>query len=313
MTFSRKIILIAAVALAISLGTACSFFDATPEVNHKTAKPTATGEATNSAQPSEDGAAKNTAATQTNPSKQTMPDDQRWCQAWALDNLKPHVYAEFIKLDPARMDDLDRTVWRSRLPEVSLQKQTINPQLCWMYSADPLSKANADRRNYQYEKECHRKLLQHADSEWNKLASAAVREKDTAAYEIPNQYVRVLKWLEIPGQELLEMDEPPYELLQRIREKEYALNANIPTKTSTSGLAKEHGTEFNAKWWGLWNATLAGRGYGINECQHYYPQLYYGYWVPFAVPSDEWPDQLSEEEVTEIERLREGPLYLPRP
>ena len=28
MTFSRKIILIAAVALAISLGTACSFFDA---------------------------------------------------------------------------------------------------------------------------------------------------------------------------------------------------------------------------------------------------------------------------------------------
>ena len=42
-----------------------------------------------------------------------MPDDQRWCQAWALDNLKPHVYAEFAKLDPAKMDDLDRTVWRS--------------------------------------------------------------------------------------------------------------------------------------------------------------------------------------------------------
>ena len=56
MTFSRKIILIAAVALAISLGTACSFFDATPEVNHKTAKPTATGEATNSALPPENGA-----------------------------------------------------------------------------------------------------------------------------------------------------------------------------------------------------------------------------------------------------------------
>ena len=49
-----------------------------------------------------------------------MPDDQRWCQAWALDNLKPHVYAEFVKLDPERMDDLDRSVWHSRLPEVSL-------------------------------------------------------------------------------------------------------------------------------------------------------------------------------------------------
>ena len=64
MTFSRKIILMAAVTLAISLGTACSFFDAAPEVNHQTAEPTATSQATNSALPSEDGAAKNAAATQ---------------------------------------------------------------------------------------------------------------------------------------------------------------------------------------------------------------------------------------------------------
>ena len=35
MNFPRKIILLAAVALAISLGTACSFFDAAPEVNHQ--------------------------------------------------------------------------------------------------------------------------------------------------------------------------------------------------------------------------------------------------------------------------------------
>ena len=37
MNFSRKIILLAAVTLAISLGTACSFFDAAPEVNPQTA------------------------------------------------------------------------------------------------------------------------------------------------------------------------------------------------------------------------------------------------------------------------------------
>ncbi len=138
MTFSRKIILLAAVTLAISLGTACSFFDAAPEVNHQKAEPTATSEANNSALPPENGAANNAAATHPHPRKQTMPDDQRWCQAWALDNLKPHVYAEFAKLDPAKMDDLDRTVWRSRLPEVSLRKQTITSQLCWMYWAEPL-------------------------------------------------------------------------------------------------------------------------------------------------------------------------------
>ena len=101
MTFSRKIILIAAVALVVSLGTACSFFDTTPEVNHQTAEPTATSEATNSTLPPENGAANNAAATQTNPRKQTLQNDQRWCQAWALGNLKPHIYAEFAKLDPA--------------------------------------------------------------------------------------------------------------------------------------------------------------------------------------------------------------------
>ena len=98
MTFSRKIILIAAVALAISLGTVCSSFDATPEVNHQTAEPTATSEATNSTLPPENGAANNAAARQTNPRKQTLQEDQRCCHAWALDNLKPHIYAEFVLL-----------------------------------------------------------------------------------------------------------------------------------------------------------------------------------------------------------------------
>ena len=73
MNFPRKIILLATVALAISLGTACSFFDATPAVNHQKAEPTATNEATNSAPPPGNGAANNAAATQPHPSKQTMP------------------------------------------------------------------------------------------------------------------------------------------------------------------------------------------------------------------------------------------------
>ena len=101
-TFSRKIILLAAVALAISLGTACSSFDATPAVNHQTAEPTATSKATNSTLPPENGAANNAVATQPHPENQTLQDNQRWYLAWALDNLKPHVYAEFAKLDPAK-------------------------------------------------------------------------------------------------------------------------------------------------------------------------------------------------------------------
>ena len=46
---------------------------------------------------------------------------------------------------------------------------------------------------------------------------------------------------------------------------------------------------------GIVRATIAGRDfeYGIKPCAFYYPQLFYGYWVPFAlphtVPSNEWP------------------------
>ena len=291
MNFSRKIILIAAVALAISLGAACSFFDAPPEVNPQTAGPTATIEATNSALPTKDVAANNAVATQPRPRKQTLQDDQRWCQAWALDNLKPHVYAEFAKLDPAKMDDLDRTVWRSRLPEVSLRKQTITSQLCWMYWAEPLSKANADQRNQKHEAECLRNLLQHVDSEWDKLASTAVRYDETPAYKTPNQYVQVLKWLDTPGQELLEMDAPPYELFKRMYNEGYTQNPNMPTTDQTARLADMYS----------------------EACQFYYPQLFYGYWIPSTTWPNESPSQLSKVEVAKIKRTQEGPLYLPRP
>ena len=321
MTFSRKIILLAAVALAISLGTACSFFDAAPAVNHQTAEPTTTSEATNSAPPPGNGAANNAAATQPHPSKQTMPDDQRWCQAWALDNLEPHVYAEFVKLDPERMDDLDRSVWRKRLNqsgglptydhESSMAKRTSWANRvgnCWMYWSQPLSKANADRRNHLYKAECHQRLMQHADSQWDKLASHAVRHSDTAAYETPNQYVRVLRWMEIPGQQLLKMDEPPFKLLRHLSDKPWAYSTNI-------GDGETEHPDFDIQWTGIVGATIASRDfeYGMKPCAFYYPQLFYGYWVPFAVPSDEWPDQLSKEEVAEIERLRDGLLYLPKP
>ena len=332
MTFPRKIILLSAVALAISLGTACSFFDEKPAANHQTAEPTATSQATNSALPSEDGAAKNAAATQSHLGKQTMPDDQRWCHAQALDNLQPHVYAEFVKLDSAKMDDLDRTVWRTRLEKnknyshlsggiPTYHQDSISPKTiswanrvgnCWMYWSEPLSKANADRRNQQYAAACHQRLLQHADSRWGELASHAVRHSDTAAYETPNQYVRVLRWMEIPSQKLLEMDEPPFELLRNLSDKPWAYSTSIDD-------GKPEDPDFDIQWKGIVRATIAGRDfeYGIKPCAFYYPQLFYGYWVPFAlphtVPSNEWPDQLSKEEVAEIERLRDGPLYLPRP
>ena len=116
----------------------------------------------------------------------------------------------------------------------------------------------------------------------------------------------------MPSQKLLEMDEPPFELLRNLSDKPWAYSTSIDD-------GKPEDPDFDIQWKGIVRATIAGRDfeYGIKPCAFYYPQLFYGYWVPFAlphtVPSNEWPDQLSKEEVAEIERLRDGPLYLPRP
>ena len=154
--------------------------------------------------------------------------------------------------------------------------------------------------------------MQHADSRWDQLASHAVRHSDTAGYKTPNQYVRVLRWMEIPGQQLPKMNEPAFKLLRNLSDKPWAYSTSIDD-------GKPEDPDFDIQWKGIVSATIAGTdfGYGIKPCALYYPQLFYGCWVPFAlpfeVPSNDWPDQLSKEEVTEIERLREGPLYLPRP
>ena len=211
------------------------------------------------------------------------------------------------------MDDLERNVWRPRLngpmhlptyddqyPESRPAKWENAADTCWMYWSEPLNEANADKRNYHYEAECIREVANRADSRW-----------DVVPHEIPNQHVRVLRWLHMPGQELLSMDEPPYELLRRVSDKEYAYNSNSPSKEQVSRLAEQLGKEFNTDWWGLVGATLGHRNSPIRACHVYYPQLYYGYWVPFTERSTEPPDQLSNDEIAEVERIMTGPLYLP--
>ena len=328
MNLPSKIISAAVIALAIGMSTACSSPDATPVSNEPTNPPTVTSTAsqTPTDEPKRQMTGAPTLANLSGASSAdgNLPEDQRWCMAWALDNLDPHVYAEFIWLDPTTMDDLDQTVWGSRLKgnsqhgyyqtlptydhDYGAPKPTSWANLvgtCWMYWSEPLTKANADKRNLQYEAECLRRTASRADSEWDKLAQAAVQYDDSAAYETPNQYVRVLRWLNTSGSELLAMNDPPYELLKRLSDEPYAYDPNVPTKNGIAGS--------NAEWWNLLSATLAHRSNPTSACLIYYPQLYYGYWVPFTERSDEPPEQLSGEEITEVERLREGPLYLPRP
>ena len=259
--------------------------------------------------------------------KETPSEDQRWCLAWALDNLKPHIYAEFAKLDPRTMDDLDRTVWRPRLkgnsphgyyqtlPTYSHGYHVPKPTswanmvgTCWMYWSEPLSETNADKRSFQYEAECLRRVARDVDATWERRTSAAA-SYETPVYEIPDQYVRILRWLDTPGHELLDMDEPPYEVLKRLSDKPWAYATNVRD-------GNKEDPDFDIQWVGILRITLShhsNNGGRVDACRFYYPQLFYGYWVPFAEQLDEPPAKLPEEELAEIKRITAGPLYLPKP
>ena len=78
-----------------------------------------------------------------------------------------------------------------------------------MYSKEPLSDANAHKRDRQYETACFSALTQAVDVRWEYLVEPAVRYHKTAAYDIPNQYVRIQRRIHLTGEELLEMDAPP--------------------------------------------------------------------------------------------------------
>ena len=326
MNLPSKIISTAVIALTIGLSSACWSSDATPAPNEPTNPPAAT--ATAFPPPTDEPKRQmSTAPVSANrsvasSSDSNLPDDQRWCLAWALDSLQPHVYAECKQLDPTTMDDLDRVIWRSKMEQAKLRgareygypsstlpiytHDTNATQstrwedrvgTCWMYWSEPLNKNNGEKRNFQYEAECLRSLSEQANTRWGDLAEAAFGNNDTTAYEKPNQQVRVLKWLDTPGRKLLKMDEPPYETFARLHDKPWAYDST----TSQSS------TDFDIQWAGIiWAASST-------HCHLYYPQLFYGYWVPLNQRTAEPPDQLSAEELAEVKRLREGPLYLPRP
>ena len=330
MNLPSKIISTVVIALAIGMSIACSSSDETPLSNEPTNTSAATAAAppTPTVQPSRHLAVKPTHARRswTYSSNSNLPEDQRWCLAWALDNLRPHVYAEFRQLDPATMDDLDRTVWRERLrrPNYGQQYRGSIPTFdhdynvsdttswttlvgtCWMYWSEPLNKANADKRNLQFEAECLTKIAEEVDDTWERRTSRAANY-GVPVNEVPDQYLRVLKWLHTPGEELMKMDEPPYETLRRLSDQAWAYETNHYS-------SHKDDPDFDLDWLGIIQAAgLYHRGSHQTEaCRFYYPRLFYGYWVPFLNPRSEPPEQLSAEELAEIERLREGPLYLPR-
>ena len=137
------------------------------------------------------------------------------------------IAEEFAKLDPDNMDNLDRILWRSKLhPYDHLgfynhaaargdEIPSLHPGIyCRDYWAEPLGPENADLRNHGVETQCRRRLEERITSRYSQLADEVDYDEDNhLVYKTPNQYVRVLQWLDMSGDELLESDRPPYIVL----------------------------------------------------------------------------------------------------
>ena len=159
------------------------------------------------------------------------------------------VHREFAKLDPNSMDDLDRILWRSKLhpndhlgyyknPDDSQDIPPLMPRnpgiYCRDYWAEPLNRSNANLRNHGFETQCRTQLEKHITKTYSQLGKhinktysqlgdqAGREEENELVYRIPNQYVRILQWLDLNGDDLMDSANPPYRILEEQSRHHYA-------------------------------------------------------------------------------------------
>ena len=259
-----------------------------------------------------------------------IPDDEhrRRCRFWALNNLQPVVYSEFASLNPDTMDDLDRILWRSNIHGNSHLGYydddpagdgplllPRNPGIyCRDYWAEPLNKSNADLRNEGFEAECRFRLEDRIANRYQRLTDWVYNDDDNELiYETPNQYVRILQWLDLTGDELRTADVPPYQILQIQSRHPYAhWHDWVPTEDDLIDYVREYEETLDLEWLGIVRAAGLSEGStDIQACHYYYPQLFYGYWVPFDPDRMPDTDQYEELELPSYEGAT-TPVYLPK-
>ena len=218
------------------------------------------------------------------------------CKHWALRNMQPIEYSRFEQLDPYNMTDLERVLWgsvivdRGQVTEVGSYYEGTDAygvprfkdrhvEWCQDYWSEPLNADNADKRN-------HPALIPLCLSEFSQDARGIVASAEGACgrYEsegmspvIVNQYARILNWMEIDGEMLLKMDPKPRDIVRMVwnggdsgpsRYRDRNKIGNWPLVSSMSE---------DVEWWGIEEAWRAGFW---KNCKSYYPQLFFGRWVP---------------------------------
>ena len=247
------------------------------------------------------------------------------CRHWALTNLPPLIFNEFDSLDPYDMIDLERVLWSDQLNggaseyefNVDFRTHSYNYWVlddesgwCQDYWSEELSVSNASKRNDQFYDACKLKLVNRGVRfEHFRRGS----ERDGLSQILVNQNIRILNWLDITGDELLNMEQRPDELIPRLLE---TAESRYTENNFLNGQPREGAPSDVIEWWGmegLWDDFPA--------CRAYYPQLFFGRWIPIdtygmeskirddakmlkeAREQDDWPDWADQKDRDILIRL----------
>lgn len=194
------------------------------------------------------------------------------CAVYVRNNEQPVTYYEFAELDPQNMTDLERVIWAEEIGR---------REYCRDYWSEPLSIANADKRNESYRNSCYESLWrQHTD-----FIQRSNREDDYIRFD---QAARIANWLDIPSDALVSMDPSPLELALAAREQGQQYEE------------EDYEAALDNEWFGLVPGSVQGRfsvtgpwprnpfevgptigdTSATDDCVRYYPQLFIGRWIP---------------------------------
>lgn len=240
------------------------------------------------------------------------------CKHWALRNLQPIEYSRFEELDPYKMTDLERVLWgsvltgRDQVSDIGAYYsnsvdhgnflfQGNHVEWCQDYWSEPLSPENAGKRNHPaWRITCQANLPGDA-WEFEERVEYAFDEYESEGMSgvIVNQYARILNWVDIDGDTLLEIEPKPHEIVRMVWDREDDGPSRYRERNRISDWPLASARADDIEWWhieGVWSSDY------WSSCKSYYPQLFFGRWVPiddFGV--DEW----MEEAQANLEEQRE--------
>ena len=182
-------------------------------------------------------------------------------------------------------------------------REFANNQLEWCqdYWSEALDESNASKRNHElFQSSCLMALVE----EGRTYQNAAERiysqfEELGMSSVIVNQAIRLLNWMDIDGDALLMLEETPYELVNRVWETR-ALEGRYEQQNRIREWPKDSVLRSDKEWWGIEGVWKHGE---IGLCKSYYPQLFFGRWVPL---DDFGMDERLEEAQDKLNKARKS-------